>query len=163
MTYNGFIGSVDYDIDDEILFGKILHVNDTVTFESTTITGLKNEFKSAVDDYLATCQQIGKEPQKSFKGSFNIRLGESLHRKVAIAAAKQDITINDYIKNAVSARLSIDKVDRLVRKIEITENPEISFISIRKTAAIAEEAVVPGEKAFDFSFSDVGNNVPRIQ
>ena len=161
MTYKGYIGSVEYDIEDEILFGKILYVNDTVTFESTTIGGLKKEFTAAVDDYLVTCEQIGKEPQKSFKGSLNIRLGESLHRKAAIAAAKQDITLNDYIKNAVAVTLNQEKDVAVIQRFEFTENTENHYV--KNPAAISEEAVCPGEKEFDFSFSRIDNDLSTIQ
>ncbi len=41
-----------------------------------------------------------------FKGSLNVRLGQDLHRRVAIAAERQDLSINKFIAEAVSQRIS---------------------------------------------------------
>ena len=37
-----------------------------------------------VEDYLVLCKEAGKEPQKTFKGSFNIRISPELHKAAAI-------------------------------------------------------------------------------
>jgi predicted HicB family RNase H-like nuclease len=47
-----------------------------------------------VDDYLALCAKRGKEPEKPFKGSFNVRVGPELHRRLALAAAKRGMSLN---------------------------------------------------------------------
>ena len=41
-------------------------------------------FEEAVDDYLELCKEEGKEPEKPFKASFNVRTGTDLHRKAAL-------------------------------------------------------------------------------
>ncbi|MEN8256951.1 MAG: type II toxin-antitoxin system HicB family antitoxin [Thermodesulfobacteriota bacterium] len=161
MTYQGYIGSVEYDIEDEFLYGKVLHVNDTVTFESTTIAGLKKEFIAAVDDYLATCKQIGKEPQKSFKGSLNIRLGESAHRKAAICAGNQDITLNDFIKNAVLEAVNKDQKAASAPKVRFTETPEYS--SMIKPRDIVEDLIPPEKQVVcHFQISNLSDDNSRV-
>jgi len=34
-------------------------------------------FHDAVDDYLALCEAEGKEPEKAYKGSFNIEINQN--------------------------------------------------------------------------------------
>ena len=48
-----------------MLVGKILGISDLVTFESEDAAGLKEEFESAVDDYLEFCKEVGKDPGKT--------------------------------------------------------------------------------------------------
>ena len=62
-----FLGTVQYSAEDEIFYGKILGVDDLVTFEGSSVRELKKAFKDAVNDYVNTCKIIGKSAQKSYK------------------------------------------------------------------------------------------------
>ncbi len=106
FKYKDYIGSINVDLEENILFGEIEFINDLVTFSGSTITELQESFKDAVDDYLETCIEIGKEPDKPFSGTFNIRIGQDLHREVAIRAKMDDTSINDIIKLAVTQYLT---------------------------------------------------------
>jgi predicted HicB family RNase H-like nuclease len=97
MHYHGYYGSVHFDEDELIFYGKIEFIRALVSYEATDAKGLKQAFIEAVDDYLATCHDQGIKPETSFKGSLNIRLGPELHREVAIAAQQQNISINQFI------------------------------------------------------------------
>ena len=74
MTYKGYIGTVHYSEEDEVFHGKIEAINDLIMFEGTSVKELKKAFHEAVDDYLETCKEMGRDPQKPFKGSFNVRI-----------------------------------------------------------------------------------------
>jgi predicted HicB family RNase H-like nuclease len=101
MEYKGYHATVDYSEDDNILFGTIVGINDLITFEAESISDLTIAFKAAVDDYLATCIVLGKEPEKAFKGQFNVRIAPSLHKKAAIKAAKQKMKLNKFVEKAI--------------------------------------------------------------
>jgi predicted HicB family RNase H-like nuclease len=60
MQYKNFIGSVHFNADDEIFYGKIEGINDLVTFEGESVKKLKKAFEEAVEDYLQLCEQVGK-------------------------------------------------------------------------------------------------------
>ncbi|MDP1604474.1 MAG: type II toxin-antitoxin system HicB family antitoxin [Legionella sp.] len=62
-------------------------------------------FEDAVDDYLAMCEQENKTPEKPFKGTFNIRVGESLHERAVIAAADRGVKLNEFVKQALEHEL----------------------------------------------------------
>ena len=57
MEYKEYQGSVEIDLETNMLFGKILFVNDLVTYEAKTVAALRKAFQEAVDDYLDTCWQ----------------------------------------------------------------------------------------------------------
>jgi predicted HicB family RNase H-like nuclease len=64
LCYKGFMGSIEISIEDDCLHGKLLFTNDLVTYEARTPNQLQAEFESAVEDYLATCKEIGRSPEK---------------------------------------------------------------------------------------------------
>ena len=101
LTYKDFVGSVHFSAEDEIFFGKIEGIDDLVTFEGDNVADLKNSFKEAVDDYVALCKEQNKSPEKSFKGSFNVRLNPGLHKKAYRIALTEGKTLNQFILQAV--------------------------------------------------------------
>lgn len=106
MTYKGYIGSVHYSEDDETFYGKLEAINDLITFEGESVRELKKAFQESVDDYVETCRQMRREPQKPFKGSFNIRLSPALHKRAALEAAKKGVSLNQLVQDAIVTELS---------------------------------------------------------
>ena len=53
---------------------------------------LRREFQLSVDDYLEWCKEDGVTPEKPYSGKFNLRLTPELHKKVAIAAKKLNMS-----------------------------------------------------------------------
>lgn len=106
LQYNGYLGSVDYSEEDGCLHGKIMHINDLVTYEAQTVPELVATFQESVTDYLATCATIGKAPDKSFKGTFNVRMTPERHKAAAVAAALADTTLNDFVSQAVAEKVA---------------------------------------------------------
>jgi len=101
LKYKDFYGSVEYSAADECFFGKIIGTADLVTFEGKTVNNLKKAFTEAVEDYIVLCKEVGKEPQKSYKGSFNIRISPDLHRAAAVIAGKKGISLNTFVEKAI--------------------------------------------------------------
>ncbi len=52
MTYKGYTACVEVDLEAEILFGRVLNINDVVTFKAQTIEEARQEFQKSIDDYL---------------------------------------------------------------------------------------------------------------
>ena len=64
IEYKTYYASVQFSAEDEVFHGKIIGINDLVSFEGTTVAELKKAFHEAVNDYLATCKELGKDPEK---------------------------------------------------------------------------------------------------
>lgn len=101
LQYKDFIGSVHFSADDGVFFGKIEGINDLVTFEGTTVEEIKNAFQEAVEDYIDICKQTGKSLQKSYKGSFNIRIAPELHKKAVQKSVIRGISLNKLVQQAI--------------------------------------------------------------
>ena len=105
MVYKGYVGSVHYSDDDQVFFGKLEYIRSLVNYEGTDVKSLKQSFKEAVVDYLDLCAQEGIEPEKPFKGSFNVRAGSELHRRAALFAKEKGLNLNKVVTEALEQYL----------------------------------------------------------
>ena len=105
LTYKDYIGTVHFNAEDELFFGKIEAIEDLVTFEGKTVQELKSAFEEAVEDYIELCNTHGKTLEKSYKGSFNVRLTPELHRKIVKIAIKKGLSLNQFVQKAVEDEL----------------------------------------------------------
>ena len=94
-----------------VFFGKIIGTSDLVTFEGDSVDSLKNTFIEAVNDYMSLCRETGKKPQKSYKGSFNIRISPDLHKEAVVIACKQGISLNSFVERAISDEINSQRGD----------------------------------------------------
>ena len=62
------------------------------------------EFHRAVDEYLALCEEKGEEPEKPFKGSFNIRISPELHKRRFIEAVSRNMSLNSLVQEKLSVQ-----------------------------------------------------------
>ncbi|NEO70651.1 type II toxin-antitoxin system HicB family antitoxin [Moorena sp. SIO3H5] len=105
MKYKEYLGSVNYNDEDEIFYGKVEYIRSLISYEGQDVKSLRASFHEAVDDYLELCQLKGIEPEKPFKGSFNIRPGSELHRRAAYAAIERGINLNQLVTEALEQSL----------------------------------------------------------
>lgn len=101
LKYKGYLGSVEFSEEDDVLFGEILGIDGLVNYEGNTIQELTESFHEAVEDYLAFCSDHGRTPQKSFSGAFNVRIAPETHRDIANLAAEEGVSINAFVKRAL--------------------------------------------------------------
>jgi predicted HicB family RNase H-like nuclease len=97
MKYRDYFGSVHYNDDDRIFHGKVEFIRALVSYEGTDVESLRRAFGEAVDDYLELCHKQKTEPEKPFKGSFNVRVGPRLHQEIALNALNEGMSLNQYI------------------------------------------------------------------
>ena len=102
LEYKGYIGTVEFSAEDKVFFGKIQGINDLILFEGESVSELENSFHESVDDYLETCEEIGKKPNKTFKGSFNVRVDKKVHQKLFMLAAKKGMNLNQLVNKSLN-------------------------------------------------------------
>ncbi len=106
MEYRGYVGSAHYSDADICFFGKLEFIRSLVTFEAEDAKGLRQAFEAAVDDYLEYCTINKQKPEQPFKGSFNIRTASDLHRRAALRAKADGVTLNHLVSNALETYLN---------------------------------------------------------
>jgi predicted HicB family RNase H-like nuclease len=107
IKHRGFTGSYDISFDDDCLHGRVLFIDDLISYEGATPAALKQAFIDAVDRYIAHCETTGKAANKPYSGTFNVRVGAELHRNAARCARQRGMTLNELIVRAL--QVSVDQ------------------------------------------------------
>lgn len=101
MNYNGYSARIEYSDEDGLFIGHIAGIRDVVGFHGESVQELREAFREAVEDYLATCAKLGREPQKPYSGKLSLRIEPDVHATIAIKAALADMSINQWIADTV--------------------------------------------------------------
>ena len=105
FEYKRFYGSVEYSAEDKCLFGEIMGISDLVTFEGGSVQELEKAFHMMADEYIMDCKEIGKNPYKKYEGSFNVIIPPELHREADFVANRKGISLNDFVRKAITDEL----------------------------------------------------------
>lgn len=106
IEYKGYVGSIEFSEEDFLFYGKVLGIRSLISYEGTDARSLVADFHNAIDDYLTLCESEGCEPEKAYKGSFNVRISPDLHKKAAIAANAQQISLNSFVEKSIQRAIS---------------------------------------------------------
>ncbi len=106
MEYKGYHAKIEFSADDDTFIGRIIGINDVIAFDGETIPALKAAFQESIDDYLESCEALGKTPDKEYKGTFNIRISPELHKSAVIKAESQNISLNQFIQQSIEHEIS---------------------------------------------------------
>ena len=109
FSYKGHYATVEFDVGKMTLRGTIHGLKDRVVFESKDADDIEATFHKALDEYLDKCKEAGKNPDKEYKGSLNIRIPPELHKKMIILAAHDGISLNSMVEKAMQAYIR-DKI-----------------------------------------------------
>jgi predicted HicB family RNase H-like nuclease len=111
LKHKGYIGSIEYSEEDNCLYGKVLGLNKIlISYEGTTIQDLKKDFTSGIEDYLSDCQKDGTTPQKSFTGTFNVRVPSKIHAKAVLKAKENGISLNAFVRFILEEKLETKSI-----------------------------------------------------
>ncbi len=106
IEYKGYIGSVEFSEEDNLFFGKVMGIRSLISYEGENSTDLITDFHNAIEDYLEACKAEGREPEKAYKGSFNIRISPELHRQLVVCATSHQMSMNSFVENALRKSVS---------------------------------------------------------
>jgi predicted HicB family RNase H-like nuclease len=68
-----------------------------ITFQGKSVDALEKAFRESIDDYLSWCKERGKKPEKTFSGTFNLRIPPELHAKLVFQAKSIGLSLNSYV------------------------------------------------------------------
>ena len=80
VEYKGYVGTVEISASDALFYGKVMGIRALISYEGEDAKELLEDFHNAARDYLELCKAQGKEPEKAYKGSFNVRVFPELHK-----------------------------------------------------------------------------------
>ncbi|HNG55395.1 MAG: type II toxin-antitoxin system HicB family antitoxin [Candidatus Accumulibacter phosphatis] len=134
LKYKDYEGTAELDMSRRVCRGKILFIDDLVTYEAASPAELQTEFEAAVDDYIDTCATLGREPQKPLRGQFNVRVPPALHKAAALRALAENVSLNDVAVRALDAFVNIHSV--VSHNVRVTlDIPEESLKTLVSSAS----------------------------
>ena len=105
LKYKEYEGTCEIDVEEDICYGKLLFIDDLITYEAETPKQLKKEFQAAVDDYIQTCIELGIEAKKPLKGQYNVRITPELHKEAVLKSHDDSVSLNEIVKRALESYL----------------------------------------------------------
>ena len=108
LKYRGYHGQIEFSAEDNLFVGHVIGIQDSLNFHGSSIDEITASFNDCIDGYLEMCKTFGREPDKEYKGSFNVRISPPLHRSAAIHAEAEGKSLNQFIQEAIEEKLSPD-------------------------------------------------------
>jgi predicted HicB family RNase H-like nuclease len=64
MQYKGYEAVIEYDESDRLFFGRVINIEDIIVFDGLSVDELEQAFKTVIEQYLADCQTLNKNPNQ---------------------------------------------------------------------------------------------------
>lgn len=106
IHYKDYTGSMEFSEEDAVFHGRVIGIRAMISFEGDSVNAIVEDFHSAIDEYLALCEKKGIQPERPFKGSFNVRIQPELHRQAAAAASTRGISLNAFVEDAIKQNVA---------------------------------------------------------
>lgn len=97
VTYKGYVATIEPDLDDGILVGRVINTRDIIGFHGHTISETIESFHAVINEYLEDCRERDIDPNKPYSGKFNLRLTPDLHSRISAAAASSGKSLNQWV------------------------------------------------------------------
>ncbi|MEZ4640832.1 MAG: type II toxin-antitoxin system HicB family antitoxin [Caldilineaceae bacterium] len=107
MTYLDHTARIEYNDEDGCFVGQIAGIRDVVGFHGESVTELREAFVEAVDDYLETCERLGRTPQKPYSGKVMLRIDPALHARAAALAEAEGKSLNAWTQEQIRKAVSL--------------------------------------------------------
>lgn len=102
LQYKGYTaGPIEFDAEAGLFSGVVVGLRDVVHFAGRDADELAQAFRDSIDDYLAWCAERGAPPDKPYSGTFLVRVPPEVHRKVAMRAAEEGMSLNAWIAKQI--------------------------------------------------------------
>jgi len=102
MIYKGYAARIEYSDEDVCFVGHIAGIKDVVGFHGDSVKDLRAAFQEAVDDYLETCESLGRAPQKPYSGKLMLRIPPEVHARAAMMAEAHGKSLNQWAADVLS-------------------------------------------------------------
>ena len=101
MSYCGYSASMELDPEDNILVGRVLGIDDLISFHGDSVADFIQAFHEAVDDYVSACEKLGQSPEKPASGRLMLRVNPVVHAAALKAAAHSGQSVNRWAEQVL--------------------------------------------------------------
>ena len=103
MTYKGYTTSMIFDAEDRLIVGRVLDIDDIISFHGESVAEFVSNFRIVVDDYIAASEALGTQPEKPASGKLMLRIAPTVHAAALKAAARSGTSLNKWAEQALGA------------------------------------------------------------
>lgn len=103
MRYKGYTASMTFDPDDKLIVGRVLDIDDIISFHGDSVAQFESHFHTVVDDYIQACAALGGAPEKPASGRLMLRVAPEVHAASLKAAALSGTSLNRWAEKALKA------------------------------------------------------------
>ena len=101
MSYKGYTASMVFDAEDKIIVGRVLDIDDIISFHAESVPEFEANFHAAIDAYLAASRQLGSPAEKPASGKVMLRIAPEVHAAAIKAAARSGTSLNKWAEAAL--------------------------------------------------------------
>ena len=101
MACKGYTASMVFDGEDKVIVGRVLNVDDTISFHGEPVAEFEARFHAAIESYLAASKELGSAPERPASGRVMLRITPAVHAAAPEAAARSGTSVNKLAEGAL--------------------------------------------------------------
>jgi predicted HicB family RNase H-like nuclease len=101
MTYKGYTANMVFDTLDKVIVGRVIDIDDIISFHGESVSAFEANFHAAIDDYLAASEALGSAAEKPASGRVMLRIAPEVHAAALKAAARSRTSLNKWAEGAL--------------------------------------------------------------
>ena len=90
-----------FDAEDKIIVGRVLDIDDIISFHGESVAEFEANFHAAIEDYIAAFEELGGAPERPASGKLMLRIAPEVHAAALKAAAKSGTSLNKWAEKAL--------------------------------------------------------------
>ncbi|MEP7302421.1 MAG: type II toxin-antitoxin system HicB family antitoxin [Caldimonas sp.] len=101
MFYKGYTTSMVFDAQDKVIVGRVLDIDDIISFHGASVSEFEANFHSAVEGYLAASKELESAPERPASGKVMLRIAPEVHAAALKAASRSGTSLNKWAEAAL--------------------------------------------------------------
>ena len=101
MMYKGYTARMDFDAEDKIIVGRVLAIDDIITFHAVSVAQFETAFHASINSYIAACKKLGQAAEKPASGRLMLRVNPAVHAAAVKASAQQNKSLNKWAEQVL--------------------------------------------------------------
>ena len=90
-----------FDVDDKIIVGRVMDIDDIISFYGESVAEFEANFHAAIEDYVAASAELQSLPEKPASGKVMLRIAPAVHAAALKAAARSGCSLNKWAEKAL--------------------------------------------------------------
>lgn len=101
MTYKGYTANMAFDAEDKVIVGRVVDIDDIISFHGESVADFEANFHAAIDAYLSASEALGSPPERPASGKVMLRIAPEVHAAALKAAARSGTSLNKWAEKAL--------------------------------------------------------------